>query len=83
MAHRQRLKLTLKNVVNGREWTHQAIEITADPDNHDEIRPHIVQLARDLDGQGNGNPWWADQYKVHVQGIDQPWRDFWLPGGGC
>ena len=79
MARRQRLKVTLKNVVNGREWTHQAMEITADPEDHGSIRPSIEQLARDLDGR-SGSPWWADQYKAHVQGIDETWWDFWVGG---
>lgn len=82
VADRQRLKVTLKKISNDREWTHQSVEITADPENHDEIRPEIIRLARELDGRGNGDPWWADQYKGHVQGIDQHWWDFWLPGGG-
>lgn len=81
MAQRQKLKLTLKNISNGREWVHQAIEITADPDDHSTVAPSIIQLARDLDGR-TGDPWWADQYKGHIQGIDEPWRDYWIFGGG-
>lgn len=81
MAHQQRLKLTLRNVGAGRTWVDQPLEITADPEDHAAIREHIEQMARDLDGR-TGNPWWADQYKLRVQGLDQEWRDFWLTGGG-
>lgn len=81
MATQTRLKLTLRNVVSDRTWTNQPLEITADPEDHDLIRGHIEQLARDLDGR-TGHPWWFDHYKLHVQGIDQHWWDYWITGGG-
>ena len=81
MAHQQRLKLTLRNVVSDRTWVNQSVEITADPEDHAAIRDHIEQMARDLDGM-NGEPWWLHHYKVRVEGLEQTWRDFWLPGGG-
>lgn len=80
MAHEQRLKLTLRNVGADRTWTNQPLTITADPDDTATLRSHVEQLARDLDGR-TGDPWWADQYKLHVQGLDQEWRDFWIAGG--
>lgn len=80
MAHQQRLKLTLRNVATDRTWTGQPLTITGDPDDTDTLRAHVEQLARDLDGR-TGNAWWADQYKLHVQGLDQEWRDFWITGG--
>lgn len=82
MADQQRLKLTLRNRTNGRTWTHQPIEITADPDNHAALHEQLVGMARSLDGR-TGEPWWDSQYEIRVQGIDQAWRDFTLPGGGC
>ena len=80
MAHQQRLKLTLRNVVNDRTWTSQSREVTADPEDHREIRGYIEQMARSLDGR-TGEPWWRVQYEVRVQGLDQEWRDFTVPGG--
>lgn len=82
MAHQQRLKLTLRNVVADRTWDSKAHkrEITADPDDHAAIRPYIEQMARDLEGR-TGEPWWRVQYSVRVQGIDQEWRDFTVLGG--
>jgi len=82
MAHQQRLKLTLRNVVNDRTWdgkNHQR-EITADPDDHHTIRGYLEQMARDLDHR-TGEPWWKVQYAVRVQGLDQEGRDFVVPGG--
>ncbi|MFC5268488.1 hypothetical protein ACFPJ1_40820 [Kribbella qitaiheensis] len=81
MARQQKLKLTLRNIGNGREWTNQPLTITADPEDHAAIKPRIEQMARDLDGRGSGVAWWADQYKVHVEGIKEHWWDFWVPGG--
>jgi hypothetical protein len=80
MAHQQRLKLTLRNVVNDRTWTNQTREVTADPDDHDTLRGYIEQMARSLDSR-TGEPWWRVQYEVRVQGLDQAWRDFTVPGG--
>lgn len=82
MADAQRLKLTLRNVGSDRTWVDQPLTITADPEDHPAIRAHIEQMARDLDGRTDG-PWWLDHYKIHVQGIEQHWWDFWLSGGGC
>jgi hypothetical protein len=80
VAHQQRLKLTLRNVVSDRTWTNQPREVTADPDDHRTIRAYLEQMARDLDGR-SGEPWWKVQYTVRVQGLDQEWRDFTLAGG--
>lgn len=80
MAHQQRLKLTLRNVMNDRTWTNQAMEVTADPEDHDTLRAYLEQMARNLDGR-TGEPWWKVQYTVRVQGLDQEWRDFTVPGG--
>lgn len=80
MAHAQRLKLTLRNTVADRTWTNQPVEITADPDDHKTIRATLVEMARDLDSR-TGEPWWKVQYQVRVQGLDQEWRDFVVPGG--
>lgn len=80
MAHQQRLKLTLRNTVADRTWTNQPVEITADPDDHKTIRATLEQMARDLDSR-TGEPWWKVQYQVRVQGLEQEWRDFVVPGG--
>jgi hypothetical protein len=80
MADQQRLKLTLRNVMNDRTWTNQPIEVTVDPDDHRTIRGYIEQLARSLDGR-TGEPWWRVQYEARVQGLDQEWRNFTVPGG--
>jgi hypothetical protein len=80
MAHRQRLRLTLRNRSNDREWTNQRVEATEDPDDHDALQQHLEAMARDLDRRGSGEPWWIGQYELRVQGIDQEWRDFRLVG---
>jgi hypothetical protein len=82
MAHQQRLKLTLRNVVNDRTWTgtNYTREVTADPEDHDTLRGYLEQMARSLDGR-TGEPWWRVQYEVRVEGLDQTWRDFTVPGG--
>jgi len=78
----ERLKLTLRNVVNDRTWSgkNYTREVTADPDDHDALRAYLEQMARDLDHR-TGEPWWKVQYTVRVQGLDQTWRDFTVPGG--
>jgi hypothetical protein len=82
MAHQQRLKLTLRNVVNDRTWDgkNYTREVTADPDDHDTLRGYLEQMARDIDHR-TGEPWWKVQYTVRVQGLEQEWRDFTVPGG--
>lgn len=80
MAHQQRLRLTLRNRTNDREWTGQRLEVTEDPDDHDALIKHLETMARDLDRRGGGGAWWLDQYELRVQGIDQEWRDFRLAG---
>lgn len=79
MAHQQRLKLTLRNVTNDRTWKHHPLEVTADPDDHDAIRRHIEHMARSLEHR-TGEPWWRVQYEARVQGLDETWRDFTIPG---
>jgi hypothetical protein len=81
MADRQRLKLTLRDRIGKREWTHQAVTVTADPEDLPAIVEHLVEMARDLDHRGQGAPWWIEQYAVRVQGLDQEWRDFEVVGG--
>lgn len=81
MAHVQRLKLTLRNVASDRTWTGQPLTISADPDDTEAIRENAEQMARDLDHR-TGDPWWLKQYTLHVQGIDQEWRDFWISAAG-
>lgn len=76
---RQRLKLTLRNVVSDRTWVNQPLIVTADPEDHSTIQPLIEQMARSLDGR-TGDPWWITQYQVRCQGLDQTWRDDWIPG---
>ncbi|HEY3559685.1 MAG TPA: hypothetical protein VGL05_19585 [Kribbella sp.] len=80
MANKQRLQVTLKHVTKDRTWTNQPREITADPEDHDAIRPAILQLARELDGRGSDD-WWADQYIGIIDGLDETWRHFRV--GGC
>lgn len=81
MADQQRLKLTLRNVMNDRTWTGQPLTVTADPDDHRAIRGYIEQLARSLDGR-TGEPWWRVQYEARVRYLDQEWRDdVTIPGG--
>lgn len=73
MAKRQRLKLTLKNVVTDREWVHQPRVIVADPEDPLHILDFLDEMARELDGRsGRG---WTDQYSVKVQPLDETWRD--------
>lgn len=79
MAHAQRLKLTLRNRSNGREWTGQRVEVTEDPDDHAALLKHLEAMARDLDGR-RGETWWIGEYELRVQGLDQEWRDFRLVG---
>lgn len=81
MADQQRLKLTLHNVVNDRTWTgkNYTREVIADPDDHGTIRGYLEQMARSLDGR-TGEPWWRVQYEVHVEGLEQTWREFTVPG---
>lgn len=81
MAHSQRLKLTLKDRTDGREWTHQTVVVKADPDDHAALTEHLIALARDLDRRGTGAPWWVDRYSVRVEGLDETWRDFVVVGG--
>lgn len=81
MARQQRLKLTLKDRVDGREWTNQSVTVQADPDDHAALVHHMVELARQLTHRGNGAPWWIKQYSVRVQGLDETWRDFEVVGG--
>jgi hypothetical protein len=82
MAHQQRLKLTLRNVMNDRTWAGSKYtrEVTADPDDHDTLRGYLEQMARSLEDR-TGEPWWRVQYEVRVQGLEQEWRDFTVPGG--
>lgn len=82
MANQQRLKLTLRNVTNDRTWTgkHNTREVTADPEDHAAIRDYLEQMARSLDGR-TGEPWWRVQYEVRVEGLDETWREFTVPGG--
>ena len=80
MANEQRLKLTLRNTVNDRTWTSQTRQVTADPDDHPTLRAYLEQMARDIDHR-TGEPWWKVQYTIRVQGLDQAWRDFTVPGG--
>ena len=81
MANQQRLKLTLRNVVNDRTWTGKTYtrEITADPDDHAVIRDYLEQMARSLDHR-TGEPWWRVQYEVRVEGLDETWRELTVPG---
>lgn len=82
MARPQRLKLTLRDRVGHREWTHQAITVTADPDETATLVSHLKAMARDLDNRDSGD-WWAGQYAIRVQGLDEAWRDFEITGGGA
>lgn len=78
MAHEQRLKLTLRNRTNDREWKWEAVEVTEDPDDHDALLKHMEQMARDIDGRSSSG--WLHEYELRVQGLEQEWRDFRLVG---
>lgn len=81
MAHQQRLKLTLRNVVNDRTWTNQPREVTADPTDHTALRSFLEQMARSLDHR-TGEPWWRVQYEVKVSNLDHEWQpEFTVLGG--
>lgn len=83
MADKQRLKLTLRDRVGNRVWKHQPLTVTADPDDTATLQGHVIEMARDLDNRGGGDPWWASQYAAHVEGLDETWRDFEVIGGGA
>jgi hypothetical protein len=83
MARQQRLQLTLRDRIDRREWTNQPLTVTADPDDTATLVDHVIAMARDLDHRGNGAPWWAGQYAVRVQGLEETWRDFEVVGGGA
>lgn len=82
MARQQRLKLTLRDRLDGREWTHQSVEVTADPEDHAVIVDHMIALARELTHRGNGAPWWIEQYAVKVHYLEEEWRDDFVVVGG-
>lgn len=82
MARSQRLKLILRDRIGQREWTHQAVTVTADPEDLPAIVDHLVKMARDLDHRGQGAPWWIEQYAVCVQYLDEEWRDDFEVVGG-
>lgn len=75
MARPQRLKLTLKDRLDGREWTNQPREVTADPEDHAAIVEQMIEMARELTHRGQGEPWWIKQYAVRVRCLDEAWRD--------
>lgn len=79
VADKQRLRLTLIDEVGRREFTHESVEVTADPDDHAALRNHLEQLARSVDHR-TGEAWWLAQYSLKVQGLEQEWRKFKLPG---
>lgn len=81
MARQQRLKLTLRDRVGNRVWKHQTLTITADPEDVPTLQGRVIEMARDLDNRGGGEPWWASQYAAHVEGLDE-WQDFEVIGGG-
>ena len=85
MATAQRLKLTLRDRVENRVWTHQPLEVFADPEDTRTLAGFVIEMARDpqLANRGNGEPWWAGQYAARVQGLDETWRDFEIIGGGA
>lgn len=84
MARQQRLKLTLRDRIQNRAWTHQPLVVTADPDDTRALIGHLIEMARDPQraNRGAGDPWWAGQYAARVQGLDEEWRDFEVFGGG-
>jgi hypothetical protein len=85
MARQQRLKLTLRDRVGGGVWKHQALVVTADPEDVKTLVGYVIQMARDpqLANRGGGEPWWAEQYAARVEGLDETWRDFEVIGGGA
>lgn len=83
MARQQRLKLTLRDRVGNRVWKHQAITVEADPEDTPALERHVIQMARDLDNRGGGEPWWAEQYAAKVEYVDRSGEDFEVIGGGA
>ena len=69
--------------VGNRIWKHQPVTVTADPDDTATLVGHVIEMARELDNRGSGDPWWASQYAARVQGLDETWRDFEVIGGGA
>lgn len=76
MAAEHRLRLTLRKRRSGQEF--RPVEITAAPDDHDTLQRQLDTLARDQDGRTSDG--WADEYELHVEGLDVGWIDFWLAG---
>jgi hypothetical protein len=80
VADKERLRLTLRDRIDGRTWTGHRLDVTADPDDHAAIRRHIVDMARNLDHR-TGDPWWRGQYEVDVDSLDQTWRQRFTVAG--
>lgn len=80
MANEQRLRLTLRDRQDGREWTGQRLDVREDPENFDALLKHLENLARNLDHRTGEAVHWIDRYEIRVQGLDEAWRDFKLAG---
>jgi hypothetical protein len=80
MADSERLELTLRRAKSGTEF--RPVQVTADPDDHDVLVQHLVDLARTQDGRGD-DLWWLAEYEMQVRGVDRAWRDFVVKGPGC
>ena len=80
MANEQRLRLTLRDRQDGREWTGQRLDVREDPENFGALLKHLENLARSLDHRTGDAVYWIDRYEVRVQGLEEAWRDFRVAG---
>lgn len=80
MANEQRLRLTLKDRQDGREWTGQRLDVREDPDDFDALLQHLENLARSLDHRTGDAEHWIERYQIRVQSLEETWRDFPLAG---
>jgi hypothetical protein len=80
MANEQRLRLTLKDRQDGREWTGHRLDVREDPEDLAAIEKHIENLARNLDHRTGEADHWIERYEARVQGLDEEWRDYRVAG---
>jgi hypothetical protein len=80
MANEQRLRLTLRDRQDGREWTGQRLDVREDPENINALVKHLENLARSLDHRTGEAVHWIDRYEIRVQGLDEGWRDYNVAG---
>lgn len=74
----EKLKLTLRRRRDDREFP--ARQVSADRNDFETLHDYLAAMARDLDNQKGDAEEFAENYEIHVQGVDREWIDFRLPG---